>query len=266
MHRDEYGLIVQADGDGGDTCQRTGMYWFGRFLNDGKWLESTAWAFMAEAVKLEVEPGILVRHPHQQNFRPPETFRSDPRTTSRDQQDPLVVALGALEPTNFGGKKSLLTRIFKKHMSRWYMAFKYQNADIANPSTWSVYIRAFNAKWAYPFLFLADLGFLFGSLIVWTQRNPDDTDDLNNIVRLTQAAIVMPTPVSWLARRLYARWRPKTYGSYVGEYQFNGQIYKYPGESNHVMGALVWYFRPQNFGNPEIAETYRPIIARYFSK
>lgn len=256
MHRDQYGLIVQADGDGGDTCQRTGMYWFGRFLLDGKALEQTAREFLAEAAQLEISPGVLVRHPHQQNFVPGETFRSDPKRTSRDQQDPLVVALGALEPD-----RAMLTRIFRAHAKRF---FKYQNADIANPSTFGIYIRAFRKWWLWPLLLVTDLGFLFGSLAVWTQTNPDDVDDLNNVVRLSQAWAVMPTPVSWLARRLYAKWRPKTYGSYVGEYQERGQTYKYPGESNHIQGSLVWYFRPQALGNPEIAETYRPVVARIF--
>jgi len=264
MHRDSLGLIVQADGDGGDTCQRTGMYWFGRFVNDGKWLESTSRQFMAEATKLEVGPGILVRHPEQPDFR------SDPQSTSRDQQDPLVVALGVLEPLSPVGKqKQLLNRIFRAHKDRF---FKYQNKDIANPQTFGLYIRAFKAKWAYPFLFLTDLGLLFNAFVAPTQRNPDDTDDLNHIVRLTQAAIIMPTPVSWLARRLYARWRPPNCGSsIVARHEWIGRTGVDPSvlpplESNHVMGALTWYFRAQNNGNPEIAETYRPIIAKLFSR
>src|SRR5262245_54332899 len=36
FHRDANGLIVQADGDGGDTAQREGFVWFGLYIRRKK--------------------------------------------------------------------------------------------------------------------------------------------------------------------------------------------------------------------------------------
>lgn len=282
MRRDNWGLIVQLDGDGGDTCQRTGMYWFGRYLAEGKALESTARMFMSDATKLEqpVGSGLLVRHPFQRDFRPPsrspdlpvETYRSDPNELSRDNFDALVIALGALEPKpkdplgNEINKKPFLDRVFRAHRGRFYF---YQNKDLAQLQTFSMYDRAYERGYMWLRTCACDIGLLFSSLsiVVSTINKPDDSDDINHFVRLCQAVDRQSTPVSWLARILYAWFRPKTYGSYVGEHRDrDGKIYKYPGESNNVMGMLMWYFRPGNYGNIEIAEVYRPFVAQYFSR
>jgi hypothetical protein len=264
MHRDKHGLIVQADGDGGDTCQRVGMYYYGRYLTEGR-PRHLRDEFMAEAAQLEVprQSGIIVRHPYQKDYRPPgrppelptETFRSDPASVSRDQTDPLIIALGAF------GEIEYLRRLWKEFVGR---GFRYQNGDVPLLQSWSGWIRAFGLWYLYPFLWFFDLGLIGSSVVKCMDDDPDHSDDNNHMIRMFQSTDTLATPMSWFARRYWARNRPRTYGSYVGEYHQDGVTYKYPGESNYVMGAFVWYHRPQNKGNPEIAEVYRDQIARLF--
>src|SRR5262249_29206485 len=80
-----------------------------------------------------------------------------------------------------------------------------------------------------------------------------DVDDNNTIIYHLMAAHFKPTPISWLHRQFYSLTRTPNNGTYL------------LGESNPVMGALVWYYRRQNRGNPEMAELYRPLVMKYFS-
>lgn len=245
MYRDEYGLIVQANGDGGDTAQRTGFYWLLVELNNPHSL-MTLIDFRSEVGQLEVAPGILVRHPYQKEVLNDsgevETFRADPNHFSRDQQDVCVMACGFLH-------RALLKRIFKEQLKRYG---RYQNKDVPQLQTPGIFIRAFNAWYLYPLLLVTDFGLLFSSIstVVSTMGKPEDVDDLNHIARLLQATYILPTPVSWVARKLYAWLRPKSNGSAT--------------EPNRVMASLVHYFRKEAGGNPEIAEQARPLVLKHF--
>jgi hypothetical protein len=138
---DSYGLLVQRDGDGGDTAQRMGMWGIGnsQVHRDVFW----------NGIKtLEIEPGVWVRHPYQPPYCMPEDF-------SRDQQTPNVIAMGLqkmYEP---------LTRMFRQHVKRFG---KYQNKDWASPEHWGYYVRAFRWWGAYPYLLLSDIWMFFGVL------------------------------------------------------------------------------------------------------
>lgn len=247
MYRDKYGLIVQANGDGGDTAQRMGMVGFVP--------ESTTIAqqvlHMQATWQLQVAPGIFVRHPFQPGFC------SDPTQYSRDQQDSVVLYLG------HAGVNNLVLNIFKAQLKRFG---RYQNADIPNLTTVGVYARALKASWMYPILWLTDITYLFSPIFQWVsaRNNPADVDDNNAIMRLLQATYSMPTPFSELGRRLYALIRPKNYGCAGVTDVLYSESYNY-NETNAIMGALVWYHRKESGGNPEIAEIYRPIIEKYFS-
>jgi len=225
MKIDNYGLIVQADGDQGDSAQRVGMWLFVD--------QSNTIINYVSLKHLHNDQGLWFRHPNY-----PDT--SD---CSRDQMDPIIMTLGAYE------SKSLLKLTFKAHAKR---LFFYQNKDVPMIVTPCLYIRAFKAWYLYPILCVLDIGFMFAWVENLFRRNPDDVDDNNNIMRMTQAAQVMPTPLSWLGRKLYAKTRRPNLGNTV------------KGEKNAVMGALVWYHRPESGGNPAIAELYRPIVERYF--
>jgi hypothetical protein len=223
---DRHGLIVQSNGDGGDTGQRTGMFYYVHHDPEG---------FSRALDVLEVEPGLYVRHPFQDDFRD-----KIPRF-SRDQQRPIVIALGKYRMYD------RLWRITKNHMLR---LGKYQNKDIAGPSHMGEYIRAFRFKPLYPVLLATDAMLIVGSLeaAVVSRWDPGFTDDNNHLMALLQAQDVMPTPLSWVARKLYRNFRAPSVGS------------SHFGESCPVQGALLWYHRTESGGNPLIAEAYRPLV------
>lgn len=232
---DKHGFPVQKDGDGGDTAQRVGMWYFGLWLGG----MGQCNGLLNLAVQMDISKNDTpqwVRHPYQgDDFRPPETFRRDPKSFTRDQQDVLMIALGACD------HRHLVWKTFKAHAKRFG---KYQNKDMANPQTLSVYIRAMKWSWLKWLLYITDLGLVFSS---WNRRkwNPDHTDDLNHICRMLQAVEIMDTPTARWARRTYIKYRPINMGNTV------------LGEETPVMGALAWYFREEAGGNPAFVELFR---------
>lgn len=220
LHMDDLNLIVQADGDGGDTAQRTGMFYFLYHDPNG---------FQQALEKLEVYPGIYVRHPAQRDFR------SDPRRFSRDQQRPLIIAMGKY------GMTDRLWRMFAGHVLRMG---KYQNMDVIGPIGIGEYIRAFDAKLFYPLLLATDLNLFLSSLylIAEASLDPNNVDDNNHVMTLLQARDVMPTPFGWLALKAYLELRPQNFGNTV------------LGKPHPVHGALAWYHRADAGGNPLLGE------------
>lgn len=271
MYVDSYALIVQQDGDGGDTLQREGMYAFGKWM---RYEQDSNTIFINEIPerqnpsaimdKLEIEPGIYVRHPD------PRKWYSNPDTTSRDQLVPVIAYCAAYQDY------PRLWRLFSKTAQRGFFAQNIiRNGDgpktIKVPDTMiahlGLFIRA-GGWWTaplYPLLLVTDTIDLVGTILNtvpfhWETTNarmrfvkPKDVDDNNTIIAQLVAAKFKPTPISWLNRQLYASTRGENLG--------NTEM----GESNPVMGSLVWYHRLEGRGNPEMAELYRPLIEEYFS-
>jgi len=271
MYVDAYALIVQQDGDGGDTLQREGMYAFGKWLRYNSRTNTVVINEPPERRdpkkvmdKMEIKPGIYVRHPD------PTKWYSNPKTTSRDQLVPVLAYCAAYEDY------PRLWRLFKATAKRGMFSQNIKRAgeghrEFKVPDTWighlSLFIRAggwYTAPF-YPVLLLTDTISFTGTLLHqipvhfeqtakrFRFKEPKDVDDNNAIIYHLMAAKFKPTPISWLHRQFYGLTRRANYGNY------------FLGERNHVMGALVWYHRPQNRGNPEMAELYRPVIEEYFS-
>lgn len=237
MYKDELGLIVQSNGDAGDTAQREGMFACAVESIDrtSKWYSHVRYVLNV----LEVEPGVFARHPKQEPH-------CQPARLSRDNNDPLIILMGE------AGDLVRLERHYRKHKSRW---FKYQNGtDYPQPASPSMWIRAFrngSKRWLLPIL---DLGLLLASVskVLSKRINMGHVDDNNHIMRCIQAGRVMDTRTAKLARWVYRKFRPTNYG--------NTQH----GETCPIMGALVHYHRPEAGGNPEVAEAYRPLVKKYF--
>lgn len=258
FRRDHFDLIVQADGDGGDTAQREGMFAAGLYLaKRGDWGAKLTGAFAIDhAIRvLQIRPGICVRHPHQPGFR------SDPKHFSRDQHDPLIIAAGLHRALMFV-RDSLWNQV-----KRWG---RYQNRDFTNPNTVSVYIRAFRAWLLWPLMLITDWGLVVSSINrIVKARNPDESDDNNHVARLAQAQEILPTPISWIARKIYKKFRPHSCGS---DREARLQWARVHGvriedlpelETDAALGAFAWYHRAQNGGNPAMVELWRPIIGRF---
>jgi len=272
MFIDAYALIVQQDGDGGDTLQREGMYAFGKKLLYDR---STNTVVVSEEnparrdpaqimSKFEVQPGVYVRHPD------PTHWYSNPETTSRDQIVPVIAYCAAYHDY------ARLWRLFVATAKRGFFAQNILDTGegetkVKVPDTMighlGLFIRA-GGEWTaplYPLLFITDTVDLIGTIIDviplhWEEtgkklrsRDLGDVDDNNTIIADLLAARYKPTPISWLNRQIYALTRPINYGNTV------------LGESNPVMGALAWYHRTEAGGNEEIAELYRPLVEEYFS-
>jgi len=215
--------------------------------------------------KFEVQPGIYVRHPD------PTKWWSNPQTTSRDQIVPVLAYCAAYEDY------PRLWRLFKATVKRGFFAQNYLRITNGQPDGYKIpdtmlghlglFIRG-GGYWTaplYPLLFVTDSVSLVGTALSlvplhWEEKNlrlrlreDRDVDDNNSIINHLVAAHFKPTPISWLNRHLYAWGRKTNFGNTI------------KGEENPVMGALVWYHRKENLGNPEMAELYRPQIYKYFS-
>jgi len=184
---DNNGLIVQRDGDGGDTAGREGDYFFHLGLIGYKFTD-----FDRVLALLQVSPGVFVRNP---------THYNDPNDFSRDQTVPLILAMGQM------GRTKVLKLLLNKQIKNY---FRYQNNDIGAFSDVGYYIRAFKAWYLYPILFVTDLQLIVESIVRCIQgKDPTNTsDDINHTLALLQAQYRLPTVGSWLARKIYVLFRP----------------------------------------------------------
>jgi hypothetical protein len=115
-----------------------------------------------------------------------------------------------------------------------------------------------------------------------TSEHPDPKDnvgdDLNHIVKLLMSILRYPTPASREAVNVY-RGREHNYGSYLTAYlrqhgddltDFDSRLKSGvasgwlpdPGVSG-ILGAVRWYHRASETGNPLLAELYAPIIEKF---
>ena len=92
------GLIVQPNGDAGDTAQREGWYWFGvwirQYVLNDPWIDNPTRRLSFDEVLQKLEPngdGIFVRAPE---FDPTGERNNEHHGFTRDQMIPLVAAMG----------------------------------------------------------------------------------------------------------------------------------------------------------------------------
>lgn len=215
-YRDRFGLITQKDEsmDGGDAAHRTGIFYYGlylRFEKNKDELKNIKTRFLHDLKKLRKGPGRYVRHPDSHKWY------SNPNNFSRDQNTPLVIALGAFGETaeinaNLGQVIESYS-FYPNKLRNWTNAEKvlpYDFRDVAPPSDWGMYIRALNETNYYHLLYFTDLQLLGNALtrMVISFYDPKDTsDDINYTLLLLQADRVMPTFISKLAKWIYTRFR-----------------------------------------------------------
>lgn len=217
MYLDANGLIVQENGDGGDTAGREGDFWFAVANRKDTHRQIS---FDQVITLLQVSPGVFVRNPVHYN---------DPKDFSRDQTMPLILAMGEM------GYYANLRRLFWNQFKNFG---RYPNGDIAGPEDLGYYIRAFQIWQLYPVLIVGDLQMFVNTLIrLYKGRDTNDvSDDINHTLSLLQAQYVLPTPISWLARKLY----------------------------KHIKGGVQsrwdWYFRPETGAN-NFNDLYHDLIS-----
>jgi hypothetical protein len=215
---DHAGLLVNIlteNGDGSNSAQMMGMYRFGRYLQFKKAknkvaLDKEGYRFTQELDtltyvelisnkgydhKLYPYPGIYVRHPSPSN----PLSAHDPNTFGRDQQRSLIMAMGALK------QKKQLKQILWQFIKRSGL---YQDGKGMSPNDIGEYVRAafLSGIWSsiilWPLLLVTDLFSLFSFLInFFFTWNIDDNDIMSCIL----AKHSLPTPISFLVRKLYKR-------------------------------------------------------------
>lgn len=226
--------------DFGDATQRLGMYHIGLELRSGLdiyngHLPSNTVVDFLEALRvLEIDRlGLLRRYP--------ELPYNDPKDWSRDQEIPIVIACGIF------GLRPLLKRMLWRHLRQFPF---FQNKDIITWE-WSYYFRALNLWWSYPVLLILDLGLVVNSILrcligLWDKDNVGD--DLNACLSLIYAYRKLPTPLSWLAIKIY-KLRPKPFFVEGGD------------DVNNTVLAWRWYFRQPEA--PPFDEFFEPVLRYY---
>lgn len=121
MKRDEYGIILDETGDGGDSANREGLY--ALFSNERNPLDV-----------FEVLPGWITRHPKQVPWDNPKNF-------SRDQLIPYVA--GCYKQ----GQSDIVRRVFWAHAKRFFFCQNFER-DIKG-----------STKYPWPHNFINDHGY-----------------------------------------------------------------------------------------------------------
>lgn len=222
-YTDEFGLYSEKYGYGwesGDSMERVGFkfiaeYFHFKFYGDYDRYSNSKITFDKQIQEVQIKPGMFCRHPRQ-------SWTISKYSPSRDQHISNMVALG------FRGNKKIILRFLLRHIARlgffpnimqefepdwdqswrnWQLKAKFP--DITSPEHIGMFIRALNLWPLYPFLILGDIFSVIGALITIynCRKDPSTYDDLSGLCLMIQAKYVMPTPVSWLARTLYRKYR-----------------------------------------------------------
>jgi hypothetical protein len=205
---DQYGIIAQLSGDGGDSSQREGQFMLysyagykqGKITKQEYDLIVARYLTTYDRLRKGCMPGEIRRHDGS------EKWTDKNLRMSRDQWTPNAISIGLV-----GTLKQKFNLILGMAMRGFLFTTNiYSNGDqptkkvpdLTLLSAWGFVMRWSPIFW--PLLFLTDLDLLFGSFI-WLYRfklSPGNTDILNHVNALIQAKYRCPTPISWLARKI----------------------------------------------------------------
>jgi hypothetical protein len=225
MYLDRYGLPTQENGDGNDCLQRVGMILTADALNDKVPASNLLFGL---ALRLQPSPGIFTRY-----------VGGNTNNVSADQ---LVSALCASLAWNL---HEIVLAMFVRMALRLGFAQNYVDGLNDDPRwklpdfmllrTMPLFARA---SWAfYPIAYMFDLYLLVMVLGDWIYLKTDkDPADINNtLMTVVLCREIKPTPISWLAYKIWPKLRPGIYS------------------------WLERYHRPESGGNIEIAQMWKPI-------
>jgi hypothetical protein len=233
MYLDAKGLIVQQNGDGGDTLQREGFWYEGIYLVPRMPVIMTPnLAPYNNAITI-----LWTVNGFERSWQVPY---NDPSDCSRDQ---LVSNIRAMGYFDYKGPLDYILTGVIKNFSR------FPNGDICFINDYGRFIRAFKSWYLYPLLLIFDLPIIVNSIIrcIAGKDSNNVGDDVNHIGDLAQAKCIFPTPISFLARKIYIAFRPN----------YN------PACRNGAEYALSWYFRADSGGNPEFIKLWAPIVDEF---
>lgn len=259
---DSKGCVLKSNGDGGDCAQRTGTYYALKAWRGS--LTKVDRINFKRAIKALQVPGQWGKYRRHWNEK---SWPSQDCVMSRDNWKSIIVSMGEL-----GLHKELFIAMLRWLCRGMFMTntirngvfrdYKLYSQDPFRHHTWipgwripdfapfdlGVYIRAFSAWPLWPLLLVLDSELLVNSIIkviygrLWkylpekiTRKVTKSADDINFIIELIQARKRLPTPLSWLARKIY-NFRPhmKTFGRTIKD-----PLYE---TSSGPQSALQYYF------------------------
>jgi hypothetical protein len=214
---DSFGLIAQlpqAGRDGGDSAQREGMFLVLSYVAQKNGLISSEefseivsrYLSNYERLQQTCMPGEIRRHVDQTKW-----YGFNWRM-SRDQWTPNAIALGLVAARGKQWNMVLgcfmrlflfTTNVIPNYVVKGDADYKFKVPDLTVLASWGYMFR-----WSYifwPLLLITDLDLLVNSMI-WKYRMSNssntNTDILNHVNSLLQAQVRMPTPWSYLARKM----------------------------------------------------------------
>lgn len=214
MRTDDYGLLVgYNDNDSGDTAFFHAHYSYcSKLLNKS---ESNVASYPYALEMLWDESNNAIRRtPNKDHWG----FNSG--NSTRDQHIGHIICLGKDMYNDTKTLKKIFWRLFThfgfypnilknytNEKKRWY---KLEFPDIATPDNAGIFIRSFNIRSLWLALIISDCALALAviyRLIHVRFIDQRDVDDANTNIALMQAKRVMPTPISWLTRKLWKHLR-----------------------------------------------------------
>ena len=286
---DKNNLIVQANGDGADTAQREGMYWFARgmfrsgadFSNTREWIvvrpnedaktsDATLYRSIIHKFLVRDAGGKLVgfrRHPYQKGDN------SDPSKMSRDQLLPLIAAMSVWDDWD-------TLRDVYDFFSRQPGPLSFLNGDWMD--MFRQYIRRARNEAVDETIDKTLLDGAVEARLCCIEDANDVGDDLNLAILLTLSEMPRQKKDYIPAiRKKFTEHRPVNYGIYLDAYYKHyrrrtnlaasdmikrieeGIKAGWRPSCSSAVGAFRWYCRSESGGSPGLASMMEPIINRY---
>ena len=272
------GLIGQnanADLDQGDTLNREGHVMTTAAILHGhlKLMSDNEYRFLCERYE-----GILKKLQDPKDWSNyartdlPGYWGSTYQVMSRDQATPNITAFGLNNMWSrtlkaISGHAIFRALLFTTNVrNNWAYPgtpdYAWKLPDVTFIGYWGLYVRSLWGVPLWPLLVILDLDLVVNALIkVYSYgKDPTNTDDINFLASLALAYYRLPTPLSWLARKIYAK-RPLAQKPPPN----NPEDIRYDADTNTVQVVINAYFR---FGDPKngplLNEWWRPIIADMF--
>lgn len=195
--RDDLGLLVKQNGDGGDCAFDSGLYYSACIYLYGNSV-GTNFAAKRTLQLLRTPANLYFRHPE------PKAWWSWPTSMSRDQSvslQCLMTVMGAKSThRDMLAARSTAKSVFL-HTNTEEEDHKQKFPDVISPFEISLWIRSFKAWYAYPILCLLDIDLLVELLLIRRRKLWDTDAALIN--KLIATETVYPTPLSKLTKHLY---------------------------------------------------------------
>jgi len=195
---DEHGLVVQKNGDGGDSAYRTALA--ATILTMLLKQDDAAKFYRALIDNCLLHNFDWVRHPNKSEWW------SDPKTFSADQAAKVMLSMLLMDDNKivyYWLVKRMASFGFHQNTRRNDDKTKHWKLpDIIRPGEVSNLIRGLDFWVLYPLLFVLDFRFLFD--LYFRKKTPWDYDSLMAI-DLIYSQFIMPTPIANIAKRFYIR-------------------------------------------------------------